>query len=111
MKFLISSITILSSLLISSLSLAQEVKEDDIYNLKKYVEDAKKDAKEMIAEYERLEKPKYKEAFDKYQEDLKTIAITGRAPDNYMLYKDLESMNSNELKTFDKSKKTIHTLK
>lgn len=110
MKFFIFISIILNSILNSANIFAQEVKEDDIYNLKKYVEDAQKDAKNMITEFERLDKPKYKKAFDEYQEDLKTIAITGRAPDNYELYKDLESMNSNELKIFAKSKKTIHTL-
>lgn len=75
---------------------ATEIKEDPVYNRKKYQEAGQKDAKKFMEEYLQLEKPKFQRAYKTYQGDLEKIFLTGEPPHNEELYKDLLQMNSEE---------------
>lgn len=46
--------------------------------------------------YDLTNSPEYKEKYSDYIEDLKVIAATGTAPENYTLMRDLAKMNSNK---------------
>lgn len=64
-------------------------------------------AERLKEQFDQMEKPAFQKAYDDYQEDLKTIAQTGRAPDNEALYDDLRQMNSDEEFVYDTLKGQI----
>lgn len=91
LKYLVLFLSILSTGLN-----AAEVKEDDVFNKKKYEQDGQKAAKSFMAEYLQLDKPKYQRAYTAYTRDLEKISLNGKLPENEELYKDLYQMNSDE---------------
>ncbi len=91
LKYLVLCLSILSANLN-----AAEIKEDNVYNKKKYEQDGEKAAKSFMAEYLQLDKPKYQRAYTAYKRDLEKISLNGKLPHNEELYKDLLQMNSEE---------------
>ncbi len=64
--------------------------------LEEYAASGEEAARQMKEKFEKMDKPKYTQAYEKYLQDLEAISVLGKSVENFGLEEDLKVMNSDQ---------------